>query len=316
LFKPLTVIAAIAVLASYACALNFDVAGSYKNLFSASNSLQLDLNRFRLQVRPQFSENFSGDIQYDFEAYLGSTYAKPNFRTKIYRGYFTYSFPGADLRVGRQRIPWGVGRVWNPTDPFNPIDFTSLEREERAGVDALSVDLPLGPLAGLNLVLAASRESAAFGGRLKTNLAGLDLSLVGAKPGADYLLGFDFAGQLFDGGVRGEAAYTRGRPSFVLGYDYTFPNSLYFLTEYYFNGQSGAGYEFAGLTYDIFSLLKGGAYFLYNMSDGSYFANPFLDYALTENSSWAAGGYLVNGRAGSEYNALANVYYAQVKWFF
>jgi len=343
------IIGFLLILGSFANALTFDIAGSYKNLLSASRTLQdeaynLDLNRLRLQVKSTFSENFSSEIQYDIEAYLGSLLKTNTFtifknyrpptkfdltstlldsenlyvRQKLYRFYFTCALPLGDLKIGRQKIPWGVGRVWNATDPFNPIDFVNLEREERVGVDGISLDIPLSALAGLNLVYVEGKSNQSMGGRLRTNIEGTDYSVMGAKLGSDYLLGFDFAGQVRGAGIRGEFAYTRAQAEadysrLVLSYDYTFPNSLYFLTEFYYNGQH---HGFLGLTYDISSLLKGGTYFIYNMDDGSNFVNPFLDYSLTENSSCITGAYLLNGKAGSEFGAFSNTYYVQVRWFF
>jgi len=330
-------------------ALSFEISGNYKNLLSASKTqlkedYNLDLNRLRLQIKSQLSENLSADLQYDIEAYLGSLLKTSTFtafknyrpptkfdlistlldsenlyvRQKLYRFYFTCALPLGDLKIGRQKIPWGVGRVWNATDPFNPVDFVNLEREERVGVDGISLDIPLSALAGLNLVYVEGKSNRSMGGRLRTNIEGTDYSVLGAKLGSDYLLGFDFAGQIRGAGVRGEFAYTKAQAEadylrLVLSCDYTFPSSLYFLTEFYYNGQH---YGFLGLTYDIFSLLKGGIYFMYNMDDGSNFVNPFLDYSLSENSSWVIGSHILSGKTGSEFGAFSNVYYAQIKWFF
>ena len=221
-------------------ALDFNLTGSYKNLLSMSKTplqedYNLDLNRLRLDLKTQFSENWSVDLEYDVEAYLGSLLKTTTFtafknyrpptkfdlisplldsgnlylRQKLYRAYFTGSFAWGDLKIGRQKIPWGVARVWNATDPFNPIAFMSLEREERAGVDAVSLELPWNELTGLNLVYVEGKAGSSFGGRLRTNREETDYSVLAAKLGGDYLWGFDFAGQVRGAGVRGEASYTK-----------------------------------------------------------------------------------------------------------
>jgi len=53
--------------------------------------------------------------------------------SQFYRGYLRYSGEKHMLTLGLQRIPFGVGRIWNPIDIFNPIDITSIETDERKG---------------------------------------------------------------------------------------------------------------------------------------------------------------------------------------
>ncbi|MFX8565689.1 hypothetical protein ABTL91_18930, partial [Acinetobacter baumannii] len=61
---------------------------------------------------------------------------------------------GGALRAGRQRIAWGTGKIWNPTDVVNPYQPTSIERDERRGVDALYAREGLGALGQAELVWA------------------------------------------------------------------------------------------------------------------------------------------------------------------
>ncbi len=360
------------IMVSGASALGSNITGNYKNILSASQTplkegYNLDLNRLRLNITSQFSENISLAVQYDIEAYLGSllktstftvfkNYRPPTkfdlisplldsddlyFRHKLYRFYLNCNLPWGDLKIGRQKIPWGVAMVWNATDPFNPIDFTNIEREERTGVDALSLDLPLGALAGLNLVYSEGKTSQSYGGRLRSNIGGIDYSLLGAKLGDETLAGFDMAGQLAGAGIRGEIAYINAKAEedylcLVLSFDYTFQNSLYFLIESFYNGRGKTSisdyqwsrlysgeiaklaqrYGFFGVTYDINPLLKEGVYLIYNIDDQSNFINPFLDHAMTENASLSVGAFIMSGAAGSEYGAFNNTYYARLRLFF
>jgi len=351
--------------------LSFDLSGKYLNLFSASKTLlheeySQDLNRFRLVIRSQISEKLSADIQYDIEAYLGSwlktatftafkNYRPPTkydlisplldsdnlyLRQKLYRCNLNYSLPDGDIKIGRQKIPWGVARVWNPTDPFNPIDFANIEREERTGVDAVSLDLPLSELAGLNLVYVEGMNSDSVGARLRANQGGADYSCSAAKLGDNYWLGFDLAGQVCGAGVRSEIAFTKARTEadylrLVLSYDYNFTNSMYFLAEFYYNGQGkndtadyqwnrlfsgeisnlARYYGFVGVTYDISPLLKGGLYFIYNIDDASRYANPFMEYSMAENVLFAIGSHIMGGKTGSEFGDFSNIYYTQIKCY-
>jgi hypothetical protein len=42
-----------------------------------------------------------------------------------------------EIRVGRQRVNWGVATLWNPNDVLNAYSFIDFDYEERPGTDAL-----------------------------------------------------------------------------------------------------------------------------------------------------------------------------------
>ncbi len=81
------------------------------------------------------------------------------WRASIYRMHLTFSTEKSKLVVGRQRVAWGVGRVWNPTDLFNPVSPLQIEQDQRDGVDAVNLEYYTGPLGSLNLVFAAGDDS-------------------------------------------------------------------------------------------------------------------------------------------------------------
>ncbi|MFQ5584089.1 MAG: hypothetical protein ACE5GL_06605, partial [Calditrichia bacterium] len=62
----------------------------------------------------------------------------------IDRLYWRQSFTLGNFIVGRQRIAWGTGRIWNPTDMFNPINPANFSKIEKDGADAASLKLYLG----------------------------------------------------------------------------------------------------------------------------------------------------------------------------
>ena len=59
-------------------------------------------------------------------------------RFYLYRVYTEFKKDKSNLTLGLQRIAFGVGRLWNPTDTFNPIDALSVEPQERPGVFAVN----------------------------------------------------------------------------------------------------------------------------------------------------------------------------------
>jgi len=168
----------------------------------------------------------------------------------------------ADLEViaGRQRIAWGTCLVWNPTDLFNPFDILDFDYEERPGTDAVHVQYYTGPLSQFNVAITPGRESrdVIYAGRYTTNRWDYDFAFIAGRQRNSVRLGFNWAGQLADGGFRGEILYsdpdltytsinlqtltwtqvhlTEPYLTAALSYDYTFLNSLYIHTEYLYNG--------------------------------------------------------------------------------
>jgi hypothetical protein len=48
-----------------------------------------------------------------------------NVLQSIDRLYYRQQVVAFDISIGRQRIAWGSGRIWNPTDLFNPLNPTT-----------------------------------------------------------------------------------------------------------------------------------------------------------------------------------------------
>ncbi len=180
-----------------------------------------------------------------------------------------------DLIIGKQRLAWGSGYAFNPTDVFNPPDFTD-PRGEREGVSAVRLTVPLGKVSEVMLVGAQKAaepvydsgtgkwttpsdkaEDGEYAVLAKTNFADYDLSLIAIDLGKDESekLGGSVSGELFGLGVWLEGAYTfpedekkeiankNNYPQVVAGLDYTFQNGLYLLGEYYRNEQGAWSYK-------------------------------------------------------------------------
>jgi len=356
-------------------AVSVNLGGYYKDLFTRSETffgretVINDLKRYRLQGSADVGSWLHIETTFDNEWYVGSFVNSSDFtlarqlqrpffvdatwkiadensfywQATVFRGFAQFYTPVADITVGRQRVAWGTGLVWNPTDLLNPFNPIQLERQERLGVDAARAEVPLGITSKLDLVFAPQskgRKSSAAA-RVRTTLANYDVSLMGGRFRKNTVLGFDWSGDIHGGGFRGEGAYTfadQGKDyfRFVLSGDYTFSNGLYLFGEFFYNGQGATrkeeydltlllGGEAVGLarvylalgaSYDITPLWHGDFYGIFNMTDGSRLVGPALSYSLSENVDLAAGVYFFGGSEGSELGSLANIYFAQFQWFF
>lgn len=224
----------------------------------------------------------------------------------VYRGWVGLEDEGRLVRFGRQRIAWGTGKLWNPTDVLNPFAPVTVERDERRGVDALYGRSALGELGQLELAWAPNDRWPEHHllGRVRGNLEGWDGSLLGGKVAGStgsVLVGGDFAGTLLDGTLHGELAYFSPEvrtPYWKagLGYDYTFPNTDSLVVEYYHAGNGrtdvrrydfpalragkefGVARDYAGGSYshEFHTLVKTDLVGVANADDGSTFFYPSL----------------------------------------
>jgi hypothetical protein len=257
--------------------------GGYKNLFfytedSQGTAISTDLNRLRLELQGTRS-SLSWHLAYDHELLVGGLLRSPDFavleatrdptfldldstitqdrhhewRHRLYRATLGWEHPYGRVLVGRQRIAWGSGRLWNPTDFFNPIDPTAIEPGEKTGVDALSMTFTRGPFGSLQLVGAPGREErsvahkAAIRWRDTVGVTEYALLLGYIDDSIDngIVLGADLTTNLFEGNLRFQALFSQlesGQPDarVVVGYDRRFvsalfPSGLYLVVEYFYN---------------------------------------------------------------------------------
>jgi hypothetical protein len=260
----------------------------------------------------------------------------------LHRAVLSLDVAPVRIAVGRQRIAWGTGKLWSPTDLFNPLRPLSLERGERRGADAALVTLALGPQADVTAVYAPLADgSAREAARVHATVRGMDLSaLAGARP-REWFVGGDFASPLGNGLVRGEgitALREDGRVAFqgVIAGEYTFTNSLGVVVEYFENGVGKArsrefevqrllageiaalGQRFLGaiVGYDLTPLWRAEVAILQSLTDGSRYMNPRLTYAVTANAEVGLAAGVTWGRTQSEFGRLPNLYYTEFRWAF
>lgn len=265
--------------------------------FVGDKTLYQSLTRFRLRLDGRVNRHLSAVIAYDHELLFGTldtlgrtlgeelridplfdldwemrVFGMPTqhreWRHGLYRAYAKLELGGFEASAGRQRIPWGVGRLWNPTDRFNAIPPLAIEQDQIVGVDALDARWNFDGFTFLEAVYQPNGNSAdaAYGARFHGSLGEADYSFLGGRWEEAWAVGGDLATNVRDAAFRMEAIWTRPRRDIfpigatrperlddfwqlVASLDYSVPigNGLYLLVEHLYNendlgfGEGNAG---------------------------------------------------------------------------
>ncbi|MDD4179259.1 MAG: hypothetical protein PHH14_04335 [Candidatus Margulisbacteria bacterium] len=225
-----------------------------------------DFNKLRIKADHYFTDKFMLHVEpryYLLAASEAMPLASANDldQLKFDRAYFKLYSNAANLTLGKQRIAWGSGYIWNPTDIFNPFVLAFAVREEdTTNVTAVRVEAPLGEAGGLDAYIVGDKpwEQTAKGLRVKNTVGLFDLAASYVDQGTlGHQFGLDVGGDIIkDVGVHCELALktTAEGGAFiqsVWGLEYTFDNGLGLNIEYYFNGRGAknkADYDWAALS--------------------------------------------------------------------
>ena len=326
---------------------------------TSGTSFLLNLNRGRTEVNLSVHENVHLEAWLDTEIRTGSFLRTNEYQLsrkvprprpldldwtllqntsieitqQLFRAYATVETGRVQWRIGRQRIAWGMGFAWNPTDLLNPFNPGAIELGERSGIDALYADIALGPLSKAELVVAVPEKwsERRYAVRAGANVAEYDVSLMAGLFGPRKAIGGDFAGYLGDAGLRGELAWIHSadNPAYlraVLNADYTFRPGIYALTEIYYNGHRslepmevfGQGQWYAAFTLSapVTPLIGISAYGLVNMTDGSALSGPGVSVSLAQQLELLVAAYLFTGADDTEFGTQRHAAFATLQWYY
>lgn len=129
--------------------------------------------------------------------------------TNIDRLWLEYHHDRWNLRLGRQRINWGIGTLWNPNDLFNTYNFLDFDYEERPGSDAVKFQYLTGPMSHVEVAIAPSENSEETIAALKyfINQWNYDFQFIGGLMEEQFTLGAGWSGSLQNTGFKGELQY-------------------------------------------------------------------------------------------------------------
>jgi len=248
------------------------------------------------------------------------------------------------LDIGRQRISWGTGRIWNPTDLFNPINPVNFAKIEKDGADAVSAKVFLGTLSDVQAVWnPAENAPANYGVRFRSHVRTFDFSVLGGYFDSAPVAGFDLAGDLGESGVRAEFLYTgliasdvERYAKLIAGADHQFTPELYGLLEYHFNGAGTSdrqAYDIEGLfsgsilnvarhyiagmaSYLVHPLVTVSIMGTLNIDDASQFYSATASYSAANELVLGAGVQLFAGDMGDEFWYYPFTTYLKLDFYF
>ncbi|MBU0579606.1 MAG: hypothetical protein KKA19_00360, partial [Candidatus Margulisbacteria bacterium] len=187
-------------------------------------------NRFRNDLELGWENKVTFKTVLDLENYWGESYLRsPDFhlaknvsfnmplhpyhdivsgntstlRSYLYRAYSTIYLPQSTLTLGYQRIPFGVGRIWNPTDILNPPNPISLETGERLGIYGAEYTYNLADLSQVQSFLTLNRDNKTkdYGFRIKSNYYGFDGAISAIRNAELRMSGIEIEREWLDTGV-------------------------------------------------------------------------------------------------------------------
>jgi hypothetical protein len=272
------------------------------------------------------------------------------FHSMLDRAYLEWYKNDWEIRLGRQRINWGVNLVWNPNDLFNAYSFFDFDYIERPGSDALRVKKYLSFASSFELAvnMADDFDELVLASMFRWNKWNYDFQFIGAKAKQDVTLGAAWAGNLKKAGFKGEATFfypykdkTQNEPLLmaVVSADYAFKNTLYLHLAVLYNSDGSdelgvIGFSnsdrlsarnlspfiwsiFLQSTYQFHPLLTGGLATIYFPGKrNALFLNPNLSYSLKENLDLSLILQWYYDDILGKYEAFGRLVYVRAKWSF
>lgn len=286
-----------------------------------SNGSWQGLNRLRLDTLTtgdgyeEFAFTFLGDASLFYD----SNEDQIDDTLSIYRMYGSYDGDRVRLIAGKQRIPFGVGKIWTPVDIFNPIDSTKIETDEREGTDSIRGEYSLNDLSIIDATLSENKGAL----RLKGFLELGDVALITQYDTEQNLaiLGWELEGDPTGTGIelRSEGGLYYNRDSddttvqAIVGCEYGFPNSLILIGEIYHDGQQNEQSLGFSMSYQANMLTIINLLTIVNLEDESFFLAPSLQYSISDEMTLDAGLFINSGDSGTTYGDSPHAIY--IKWF-
>ncbi len=274
--------------------------------FENSNILDKthDYNRFRIQT--DFTDekypNIYARVILDNENIYNFEDKKNSNKNRVYRAILGYLGEKHSFALGLQRVPFGVGRIWNPIDIFNPIDITAIETSERKGTEAFVYEYAINQLSNLDLTISKNKSS--FRVKSFLSLADFAVVLIDDKKNDLEIIGYEVEGEIpkskitvrSEGGRFEDKKRDKIYYDYIIGAEYGFENSLVVLGEFRHNTDIDTKQAALNLSYQPSPLLTLNILGLKNLDDKSQLIAPSFTYSLSDESSLQVGAFSYSKR--------------------
>ena len=265
-----------------------------------------------------FVKNQHADVPFQTQSAFYD-YTQGSMYAKLYRFYGGYEDDVNRVTFGVQNIPMGVGRIWTPTDLFNPRNIYALEPDETYGVYALSYSRYVGEATELNVVASQKADySYKYALQYQSSFELADVGVAFLHSDATTMAGYSVEGNLGQSGVevRSEGAYIKNEDEAlgnffqgIIGADYAFVQSLTLTAEAlyssktftqtqrfaYYNSDVGINlvgqhfYTALHLSYDYSIYLNATLLYIESFEPEERFVAPSLTYTLNDYNSFSLG---------------------------
>ncbi len=280
-----------------------------------------DYNRLRLysQFEDKKYENAFIKIILDNANNYNHKIKKNENKTNFYRGYLKYIGEKHLFVAGLQRVPFGVGKIYNPIDIFNPIDSTSIEANERKGVESIRYEYAINDLSNFDITYA--KDKSAFRVKGFLDVADIALVVLEDKKEKENIFGYELEGEFLDSGIelRSEGGYFRDMTAdtnsykYIIGAEYGFENSLTTLAEYKYESNTKSKHFGINNSYQLNMLTKINLLIIKNLEDKSHIFEPSLEYSFDDEMTLSVGMFDYNSDKQSEFGTYDD--YCFVKLF-
>lgn len=284
----------------------------------------------------------------DFDSLLypnvGNTSGSVGIYHNLDRASVQISTDYADISIGRDAIAWGSARIINPTDVVTPYTHDQLDTEDRVGVDAIRVRIPIGVLGEIDTAYIFGTDfefgKSAIYLRTQMHAAETDFSILLMELQKDILLGLDVTRGIVGAGFWFETAYVvtnmfdekadsaKNYLRSSIGLDYSFNGETYTFIEYHYNGAGtnkpenflsniehsaytrggvyllGVHYLAPGISHQLTPLMSLSGQLLINLTDPSIWFAPNIAYNIAEDIHLSVGGLISLGETPKNGEAI------------
>lgn len=260
------------------------------------------------------------------------------------RLYTEYSKEQWEVRVGRQRVNWGISTIWNPNDIFNAYNFTDFDYEERPGADAIRARYYTGYSGSVEVAVRGADQlrDMVMAGRWLFNTGSYDVQVIGGYTQGDWVVGGGWAGNIKNAGFKGELSWFIDQEgddnslAITANADYAFEKGLYLNGGLLYNSEGATDADalnlfafelsarnlypyrwatFMQLSYPISPLLTAGLANIYSpVARQALFVNPTLSLSMANNWTLDLVGQLVFNKDEERYRSPTQVAFLRIKF--